>query len=266
MFTDQDVRGTTKVCIVGKTIVNQLFPGEDPVGKTLRIRDIPFKILGVLTPKGLSVMGSDQDDVVIIPYTSEMKRVSKRTNLETDQCAIRLARRLGQRAARHRRSAAAAPSPRSGARRRFYHPRPAGNRGHRDRDHPHRLTVLLGAIASVSLIVGGIGIMNIMLVSVTERTREIGIRMAVGAHGRDILLQFLIEAITLSSLGGVIGIAMGVRFGEATVRHRWLADAGLSDLRWYCASISVQRGGGGILRVLPGAQSFSSRSDRRSTL
>jgi putative ABC transport system permease protein len=209
MFTDQDVRGTAKVCIIGKTIVAQIFPNEDPVGRVLRIRDIPFKVLGVLSPKGLSVMGTDQDDVVIIPYTSEMKRVSKRTNLSSInvQCASQdfsdsvqrgIADLLRQ---RHRLGPG------------------------RDDDFTIRgqqeiadtftatsrvMTVLLGAIASVSLIVGGIGIMNIMLVSVTERTREIGIRMAVGAHGRDILLQFLIEAITLSSLGGVIGIGLGI--------------------------------------------------------
>jgi putative ABC transport system permease protein len=209
MFTDQDVRGTAKVCIIGKTIVTQLFPDENPVGRTLRIRDIPFKVLGVLVAKGFNLFGQDQDDVVIIPYTSEMKRVSKRTNLGSinvqsaspefsDSVQKSIAELLRQ---RHRLGAG------------------------RDDDFTIRgqqeiadaatattrvMTVLLGAIASVSLIVGGIGIMNIMLVSVTERTREIGIRMAVGAHGRDILLQFLIEAITLSSLGGVIGIAMGI--------------------------------------------------------
>src|SRR5271156_5010195 len=209
MFTDQDVRGTTKVCVIGKTIVAQLFPNEDPVGKTLRIRDIPFKVLGVLSPKGLSVMGTDQDDVVVIPYTSEMKRVSRRTNLSsinvqsaspdfTDIVQRGMSDLLRQ---RHRLGTG------------------------RDDDFTIRgqqeiadtftattriMTVLLGAIASVSLIVGGIGIMNIMLVSVTERTREIGIRMAVGAHGRDILLQFLIEATSLSSMGGVIGIVLGI--------------------------------------------------------
>ena len=209
MFTEQDVRGAAKVCIIGKTIVNQLFPNEDVVGRNLRIRDIPFKILGVLTPKGLSVMGSDQDDVLIVPYTSMMKRLERRTNLSSitvqaessdvsDKVQRDIADLLRQ---RHR----IAPG--------------------RDDDFTIRgqqeianaatattrtMTVLLGAIASVSLIVGGIGIMNIMLVSVTERTREIGIRMAVGAHGRDILLQFLIEAITLSSLGGLIGVLLGV--------------------------------------------------------
>jgi putative ABC transport system permease protein len=209
MFTDQDVRGTTKVCVIGKTIVTQLFPGDDPVGQTLRIRDIPFKVLGVLSPKGLSVMGSDQDDVVIIPYTSEMKRVSKRTNLSS----------ISVQSASPELSAVVQRGISDLLRQRH---KLGPNR---DDDFTIRgqqeiadaatattriMTVLLGAIASVSLIVGGIGIMNIMLVSVTERTREIGIRMAVGAHGRDILLQFLIEAITLSSLGGVIGIALGI--------------------------------------------------------
>ena len=209
MFTEQDVRGTAKVCVVGKTIVNQLFPSEDPVGKIVIIRNIPFKILGVLHPKGLSVMNTDQDDVVLIPYTSLMKRLSKRTNISSiivqssapdvsDRVQRDIADLLRQ---RHRLGQG------------------------RDDDFTIRgqqeisdmftattkvMTVLLSAIASVSLIVGGIGIMNIMLVSVTERTREIGIRMAVGAHGRDILLQFLIEAITLSSLGGVIGILCGI--------------------------------------------------------
>jgi putative ABC transport system permease protein len=209
MFTEQDVRGTAKVCVVGKTIVDQLFPSEDPVGKIVIIRNIPFKILGVLHPKGLSVMNTDQDDVVLIPYTSLMKRLSKRTNISSiivqssapdvsDRVQRDIADLLRQ---RHRLGQG------------------------RDDDFTIRgqqeisdmftattkvMTVLLSAIASVSLIVGGIGIMNIMLVSVTERTREIGIRMAVGAHGRDILLQFLIEAITLSSLGGVIGILCGI--------------------------------------------------------
>jgi putative ABC transport system permease protein len=213
MFTEQDVRSAAKVCIIGKTIANQLFPNEDVVGKNLRIRDIPFKILGVLTPKGLSVMGSDQDDVILVPYTSMMKRLERHTNINSiivqaessgvsDKVQRDIADLLRQ---RHR----IAPG--------------------RDDDFTIRgqqeianaatattrtMTVLLGAIASVSLIVGGIGIMNIMLVSVTERTREIGIRMAVGAHGRDILLQFLIEAITLSSLGGIIGILLGVGSAE----------------------------------------------------
>ena len=208
MFTEQDVRSTAKVCIIGQTVVNELFPNEDPVGQTLRIRNIPFKIVGVLERKGFSLMGSDQDDVAVVPYTSAMKRVSKRTNLsgimvQTDPGAnapkvqADIADLLRQ---RHRLGAG------------------------RDDDFTIRgqeeiasaftstaktMTYLLAGVALVSLVVGGIGIMNIMLVSVTERTREIGIRMAVGAHGRDILLQFLAEAITLSAFGGIIGIALG---------------------------------------------------------
>jgi putative ABC transport system permease protein len=197
MFTDQDVRGTAKVCVIGKTIVNQLYPNVDPIGQILRIRNIPFKVVGVLTPKGLSVMGTDQDDVVIIPYTSEMKRVSKRTSISTmtvqsessevsDRVQRDIADLLRQ---RHRITQGRDDDFTIRGQQEIADAATATTR---------TMTVLLGAIASVSLIVGGIGIMNIMLVSVTERTREIGIRMAVGAHGRDILLQFLIEAITLS--------------------------------------------------------------------
>ena len=209
MFTEQDVRGAGKVCIIGKTIANQLFPNEDAVGNSLRIRNFPFKILGVLAPKGLSVMGSDQDDVVIVPYTSMMKRIERRTNLNSitvqsessavsDKVQRDMADLLRQ---RHRMGPGRDDDFTIRGQQEIADAATATTR---------TMTVLLGAIASVSLIVGGIGIMNIMLVSVTERTREIGIRMAVGAHGRDILLQFLIEAITLSSLGGVIGILSGV--------------------------------------------------------
>jgi putative ABC transport system permease protein len=209
MFTEQDVRGAAKVCIIGKTIANQLFPNEDAVGNSLRIRNFPFKILGVLASKGLSVMGSDQDDVVIVPYTSMMKRIERRTNLNSitvqsessavsDKVQRDIADLLRQ---RHRMGPGRDDDFTIRGQQEIADAATATTR---------TMTVLLGAIASVSLIVGGIGIMNIMLVSVTERTREIGIRMAVGAHGRDILLQFLIEAITLSSLGGVIGILSGV--------------------------------------------------------
>ena len=221
MFTEQDVRSAAKVCIIGKTIANQIFPNEDVVGRNLRIRDIPFKILGVLSPKGLSVMGSDQDDTLIVPYTSMMKRLERRTNIngivvQAESSAVsasvqrsiadllRQRHRLGDGrdddfTIRGQEEIAAAATATA-----------------------RTMTLLLGAIASVSLIVGGIGIMNIMLVSVTERTREIGIRMAVGAHGRDILLQFLIEAITLSSLGGILGIALGVGAAKAlSVLAQW---------------------------------------------
>ena len=213
MFTELDVRAAGKVCIVGKTIANELFPNQDPVGETLRIRDIPFKILGVLSRKGLSVMGSDQDDVVIVPYTSSMKRVSRRTSLnsimvqsESPQVSARVQNDIASLLRQRHRT--------GGGRDDDFTIRGQDEIANAATATTRTMTVLLGAIASVSLIVGGIGIMNIMLVSVTERTREIGIRMAVGAHGRDILLQFLIEAITLSSLGGIIGILLGVGSAE----------------------------------------------------
>ncbi len=209
MFTEQDVRGAGKVCIIGKTIANQLFPNEDAVGKSLRIRNFPFKILGVLTGKGLSVMGTDQDDVVIVPYTSLMKRIERRTNISSiivqstsPDASDRVQRDIADLLRQRHRLAQGRDDD--------FTIRGQQEIANAATETTRTMTVLLGAIASVSLIVGGIGIMNIMLVSVTERTREIGIRMAVGAHGRDILLQFLIEAITLSLLGGVIGILLGV--------------------------------------------------------
>ena len=206
MFTDADVRSIAKVAVIGKTIVDQLFPEGEPVGQTLIIRNIPFKIVGVLEAKGFNLFGQDQDDVVLIPYTSHMKRITKRTFVNSilvqaaDKDSINQVQDDITTLLRDRHKSA-------------------------DQDFTVRtqlelmqmatstsriMSVLLGAIASVSLIVGGIGIMNIMLVSVTERTREIGIRMAVGARSQDILIQFLIEAVTLSAVGGLIGIALGM--------------------------------------------------------
>ena len=209
MFTEQDVRSAAKACIIGQTIANELFPNQDVVGENLRIRNIPFKILGVLSRKGLSVMGTDQDDVVIIPYTSLMKRVARRTNLnsvmiqsESSAISARVQNDITLLLRQRHRTGSGRDDD--------FTIRGQDEIANAATATTRTMTVLLGAIASVSLIVGGIGIMNIMLVSVTERTREIGIRMAVGAHGRDILLQFLSEAITLSSLGGVIGIILGV--------------------------------------------------------
>lgn len=206
MFTDIDVRGMGKVAVIGRTVGDQLYPNEDPVGQTLRIRNIPFKIIGLLASKGFNVGGQDQDDVVIIPYTSHMRRVSKRTfisgiliqaasaddidKVQQNVTDLLLQRRKGKEqdfTVRNQVEIAEAATATS-----------------------KTMTVLLGAIAGVSLIVGGIGIMNIMLVSVTERTREIGIRLAIGAHGADVLLQFLIEAVLLSVMGGLLGILLGI--------------------------------------------------------
>ncbi len=208
-FTAQDVRGANKVCVIGRTTATQIYGNENPIGQILRIKNVPFTITGVLTPKGLSPQGVDQDDIVVMPYTSAMKRVIGGTTLRNINVQIG---DPGQIAAAQQQIITLL--------RQRHNIRPG-----RDDDFTVRtqqeiaeaatatsrvMTVLLGAIAGVSLVVGGIGIMNIMLVSVTERTREIGVRMAVGARGNDILTQFLIEAVTLSSVGGVIGIICGI--------------------------------------------------------
>ena len=208
-FTPQDVRSANKVCVIGRTSATQIYGNENPIGQILRIKEVPFTITGVLMPKGLSTQGVDQDDIVIMPYTSAMKRVIGGTNLRNINVQIGDAQQLEP-----------AQQQIISLLRQRHNIRPG-----RDDDFTVRnqqeiaqaatetsrvLTLLLGAIAGVSLVVGGIGIMNIMLVSVTERTREIGVRMAVGAHGSDILTQFLIEAVTLSSVGGVIGIICGI--------------------------------------------------------
>ena len=208
-FTGQDVRSSNKVCVIGRTTASQVFGSEDPIGQVLRIQGVPFLVTGVLTPKGLSPQGTDQDDIVIMPYTSAMKRVIGGSTLRGINVQV------------------ASPNDLAPAQQQITELlRQRHNiRAGRDDDFTVRnqqeiaetatatsriMALLLGAIASVSLIVGGIGIMNIMLVSVTERTREIGVRLAVGAHGRDILTQFLIEAVTLSVIGGAIGILLGL--------------------------------------------------------
>ncbi len=213
-FSEQDVRGDAKVCIVGQTIVDNLFPDGDPIGKTLRIRNLPFKILGVLAVKGFSLQGTDQDDIVIVPYTSAMKRIARqnflqRINVQADEPA----------------KMPVIEQDISNLLRDHHHITEGKDDDFNVRDQTEiaeaatattrTMTLLIAVIAGVSLIVGGIGIMNIMLVSVTERTREIGIRMAVGAHGKDIRTQFLIEALVLSLMGGTIGILMGVAASEA---------------------------------------------------
>jgi putative ABC transport system permease protein len=208
-FTSQDVRSANKVCVIGHTAAYNIYGNEDPVGQVLRIKGVPFIVTGVLTQKGFSLQGTDQDDVVIMPYTSAMKRVAGGTTL----------RNINVQIASEDQIASAQQQIVSLLRQRH------NIRSGRDDDFTVRnqqevadtanatadvMTGLLFAVACVSLVVGGIGIMNIMLVSVTERTREIGVRLAVGAHGRDILTQFLIEAVVLSAMGGVIGIVAGI--------------------------------------------------------
>jgi putative ABC transport system permease protein len=208
-FTAQDVRSSNKVCVIGQTTARQIYGNDSPIGQVLRVKNVPFTITGVLTAKGFSTQGPDQDDVVIMPFTSAMKRVVGGTTLRAINVQVGNASELN----------AAQQQIISLLRQRH------NIRAGRDDDFTVRtqqdiadtatattrvMTLLLGAIAGVSLVVGGIGIMNIMLVSVTERTREIGVRLAVGAHGRDILTQFLIEAVALSSIGGIIGIVLGI--------------------------------------------------------
>ncbi|HEX2853123.1 MAG TPA: ABC transporter permease [Opitutaceae bacterium] len=219
MFGEQEVKTLGKVAVIGRTIAEQLFPNEDPLEKTVRIRNLPFRIVGVLAPKGFNpTSGQDQDDVILIPYTSHMKRVSRRQNInqiliqgsapeKLDKIKADIEDLLTQR--RRGRE----PDFTVRTQEEIAALRTEANR---------TMTLLLAAIAGVSLIVGGIGIMNIMLVSVTERTREIGIRLAIGAHGRDVLTQFLIEAILLSSLGGVLGVLLGIGASEfISWRNGW---------------------------------------------
>jgi putative ABC transport system permease protein len=209
-FTSQDVKSAAKVCLVGQTIITNLFPnGEDALGKNIRFKNIPFKIIGVLGKKGVNTFGQDQDDVILSPYTTVQKRVLATTYYQsivasaideksTDKAAAEVTAEI-----------------------RASHKIPNGT----DNDFTVRtqaelistftstsqiLTILLAVIAGISLVVGGIGIMNIMYVSVTERTKEIGLRMSLGARGIDILLQFLIEAILISVTGGLIGVGLGI--------------------------------------------------------
>ena len=207
-FSTSDIRAQNKVCIVGQTIVKNLFADEDPVGQQLRLRNVPFKIIGVLKERGQNAFGMDQDDVIIAPYSTVLYRLSGHVHLNQ---IITRAVSLGQMAQAQAEITAIM---------REAHKLQEGEdddftvRNQTDiaataQETSSVLTMLLASIASISLLVGGIGIMNIMLVSVTERTHEIGIRMAIGARSRDILVQFLIEAIVLSLSGGLIGVLVG---------------------------------------------------------
>jgi putative ABC transport system permease protein len=221
-FTPEDVAGATKVVLLGQTTMQNLFGDTDPLGQIVRIKKVPFTVIGVLDRKGQNSWGQDQDDIVVIPLTTAKKRVLGVSQANARSVgAISIKIRAGE-------DMVEAESQIRELLRQRHRLQP-----YQDDDFTVRnlseilqtqeesskvMTYLLAAIASVSLLVGGIGIMNIMLVSVTERTREIGLRMAVGARGRDILLQFLVEAVTLSLIGGVIGIVMGLGASEAISR------------------------------------------------
>ena len=208
MFSDADTRSVGKVCVIGQTIATQLFPDGAPVGQTLRIRNQPFKVVGVLAAKGLSVQGADQDDLVIVPYTSAMKRVVKQTMLRS--ISVQASSPETITTAQNDITALLRQRHRTTEQTDDFTVRNQEEIAQAATATSQTMRLLLAAVACVSLAVGGIGIMNIMLVSVTERTREIGIRMAVGAHGGEIQLQFLTEAVVLSAFGGTLGILLGV--------------------------------------------------------
>jgi putative ABC transport system permease protein len=241
-FTENDVRTTAKVCVIGKTVAEQLFAGTDPIGQNIRVRNIPMRVVGVLGGKGFNFFGQDQDDVLLVPYTTAMKRVTRRDRInsiliqsqspelmeriQADITALLQQRRQGREpdfTVRNQLELAEAAN--------------ANNR---------IMTILLGCIAGISLLVGAIGIMNIMLVSVTERTREIGIRLAVGAHGKDVLLQFLTEAVVLSLIGGTLGILLGI--GSSQLVSHFLKWPTLLSVFWMVIAV----GGSAIVGILSG--------------
>lgn len=208
MFTESDIQTSAKVCVIGKTIADNLFPNEDPIGRIIRFNQVPFRVVGVLKSKGYNSMGMDQDDVVLAPYTTVMKRLLAQTYLEgifasaltedmTDNASEEITEILR---CNHKLKESDDDD---------FTIRSQQELSSMLNSTTDLMTTLLACIAGISLVVGGIGIMNIMYVSVTERTREIGLRMSVGARGIDILSQFLIEAILISITGGIIGVIIG---------------------------------------------------------
>ena len=210
MFSDQDVQTAAKVCVIGKTVVDNLFPGgENPVGRVIRFQKLPFRVVGVLKSKGYNSMGMDQDDLILAPYTTIQKKILAITHLQGITCSALKEEYTDQ-----------AIDEISEILRRNHRLRETDDDDFTIRSMQELstmltsttdiMTTLLAAVAGISLLVGGIGIMNIMYVSVTERTREIGLRMSIGAKGIDILAQFLIESILISVTGGLIGVVFGV--------------------------------------------------------
>lgn len=216
LFTDTDIKAASKVCVLGQTVVDNLFgSGTDPIGKVVRFGAIPFRVIGVLKKKGYNSMGMDQDDLVLAPYTTVMKRILAQTYLGGITCSAitegvteKATDQITQILRRNHKLKDATET--TEADDDDFNIRSQEELASMMNSTTSMLTILLGCVAGISLIVGGIGIMNIMYVSVTERTREIGLRMSVGARGIDILNQFLIEAILLSVTGGLIGVLLGV--------------------------------------------------------
>jgi putative ABC transport system permease protein len=208
-FTDNDVRALRKVAVIGSTVATSLYPGGDPVGSQLQIRNVPFTVVGVLSPKGQNAGGQDQDDVVLVPYTTAQSRLAGNTRIGQILVSATSSQDIPQAQEEVRDIMRESHRIAQGDDDDFT-VRNQTEIANAAQGTTKIMTWLLASIASVSLIVGGIGIMNIMLVSVTERTREIGIRMAIGARGSDVLTQFLVESIVMSVLGGAVGLAVGV--------------------------------------------------------
>ncbi|MGO9111539.1 MAG: ABC transporter permease [Thermoguttaceae bacterium] len=236
-FTQSDIHSAAKVCVVGTTVADNLFQSCNCVGRTIRIKSIPFEVVGVLEPKGANLFGGDQDNVVLAPYTTIKKRIYGSTfnNVDVIFASACSVNRIGDAEEevgellrqRHRIRMGVADD---------FAIRDLGEISDALKVITMVMSLLLGSIAGVSLIVGGVGIMNIMLVSVTERTREIGIRLAVGARSRDILRQFLLEAVVLSLLGGALGVALGT---GAAATITWAANTFFSSTHWPLA-ISIE--------------------------
>ena len=220
MFTEKDIKISAKVCVIGKTVSDVLFPGgEDPVGQTIRFGKVPFKIIGLLKPKGDNSMGQDQDDLILAPYTAVMKRILAITYLQSIYASVADEAETDKAQAQVEDILRIQHKIKAGAEDDF------SVRTQKEMltmmtSTTDMMTILLACVAGISLLVGGIGIMNIMYVSVTERTKEIGLRMSIGAKGSDILSQFLIEAILISITGGLIGILIGVL---SSYSIKWLA-------------------------------------------
>jgi putative ABC transport system permease protein len=215
-FTSRDISSSAKVCVIGQTVVAKLFQTSNPLDRIIRIRNIPFRVIGVLERKGANMVGDDQDDVILMPHRTVRKRlngssfddvhaimVSARSPTQMAQASHEIEQLLLE---RHRISPGDRPD---------FSVQNTTEIADTLGAITGTLTLMLAAIAGISLVVGGVGIMNIMLVSVTERTREIGIRMALGARGKDILRQFLVEAVLLSCVGGVVGVILGLAFSTA---------------------------------------------------
>ena len=228
MFTESDIQTSAKVCVIGKTIADNLFPNEDPIGRIIRFNQVPFRVVGVLKSKGYNSMGMDQDDVVLAPYTTVMKRLLAQTYLEgifasalTEDMTDNASEEITEILRRNHKLKESDDDD--------FTIRSQQELSSMLNSTTDLMTTLLACIAGISLVVGGIGIMNIMYVSVTERTREIGLRMSVGARGIDILSQFLIEAILISITGGIIGIIIG---GTICASINWLANWPVSIQTW----------------------------------